>query len=130
MSEYRRAYLPGGTFFLTLVTYHRTPLFSDPENISRLRSCVAKTRTERPFEITGAVVLPDHIHFLWTLPPDDSDYSQRVSRMKILFTRSLRGRRSLPQNVSAPVANIEKVMCGSVGFGNIRLEMKLTWKSI
>jgi putative transposase len=101
MPEYRRAYLPGGTFFLTLVTYHRTPLFSEPENISRLRSCVAKTRTEMPFELTGAVVLPDHIHFLWTLPPDDSDYSQRVSRMKILFTRSLRGRRSLPENVSA-----------------------------
>ena len=101
MPEYRRAYVPGGTFFLTLVTYHRTPLFSDPENISRLRRAIAKTRTERPFEITGAVVLPEHIHFLWTLPPDDSDYSQRVSRMKILFTRSLRGRRSLPQNVSA-----------------------------
>ena len=101
MPEYRRAYLPGGTFFLTLVTYHRIPLFCDPENISRLRSCLAKTRTERPFEITGAVVLPDHIHFLWTLPPDDSNYSQRVSRMKILFTRSLRGRRSLPENVSA-----------------------------
>jgi putative transposase len=101
MPEYRRAYLPGGTFFLTLVTYHRTPLFSDPEKISRLRSCVAKTLRERPFEITGAVVLPDHIHFLWTLPPDDSDYSQRVSRIKILFTRSLRGRRSLPENVSA-----------------------------
>jgi putative transposase len=64
MPEYRRAYLPGGTFFLTLVTYHRTPLFSEPENISRLRSCVAKTRTEMPFELTGAVVLPDHIHFL------------------------------------------------------------------
>lgn len=101
MPEYRRAYLPGGTFFLTLVTYHRTPLFFEPENISRLRSCVAKTRTEMPFELTGAVVLPGHIHFLWTLPPDDSDYSQRVSRMKILFTRSLRGRRSLPENVSA-----------------------------
>lgn len=100
MPEYRRAYVPGGIFFLTLVTYHRTPLFSEPENISRLRLAIAKTRTEKPFEITGAVVLPDHIHFLWTLPPNDSAYSQRVSRMKILFTRSLRGRRSLPQNVS------------------------------
>lgn len=101
MPEYRRFYVPGGTFFLTLVTYKRIPLFSESENISRLRSAIAKTRIERPFEITGAVVLPDHIHFLWTLPPGDSDYSQRVSRLKILFTRSLRGRRTLPQNVSA-----------------------------
>ena len=99
MPEYRRAYVPGGSFFLTLVTYHRTPLFSDPENISHLRRAIAKTRTERPFEITGAVVLPDHIHFLWTLPPNDPDYSQRIARLKILFTRSLTGRRSLPQNL-------------------------------
>jgi len=52
MPEYRRAYVPGGSFFLTLVTYHRTPLFSDPENISHLRRAIAKTRTKRPFEIT------------------------------------------------------------------------------
>ena len=101
MSQYRRSYVPGGTFFLTLVTYYRTPLFSEPENICHLRTAVAKTRTEKPFEITGAVILPDHIHFLWTLPCGDADYSQRVSRLKVLFTRLVRGKRSLPQNVSA-----------------------------
>jgi putative transposase len=100
MPEYRRAYVPGGSFFLTLVTYQRTPLFSEPENISRLRHAIAKTRTERPFEITGAVVLPDHIHFLWTLPPGDSAYSLRVSRLKVLFTRSLRAKHSLSENIS------------------------------
>jgi putative transposase len=101
MPEYRRAYVPGGTFFLTLVTYHRTPLFSKPDNIARLRAAIAKTRREKPFEITGAVVLPDHLHFLWTLPPGDTAYSYRVSRLKVLFTHSLRGKKSLPQNVSA-----------------------------
>ncbi|WP_293111920.1 transposase [Moorena sp. SIO4G3] len=101
MPEYRRAYVPGGTFFLTLVTYHRTPLFSEPETIAYLRAALAKTRTERPFEISGAVVLPDHLHFLWTLPPGDTAYSYRVSRFKVLFTRSLRGKKFKPQNVSA-----------------------------
>ena len=101
MSQYRRSYLPGGTFFLTLVTYKRIPLFSDSENVSRLRVAIARTRTERPFEITAAVVLPDHLHFIWTLPPDDSNYSLRVSRLKVLFTRSLRGKWSLPVKVSA-----------------------------
>jgi putative transposase len=101
MPEYRRAYVPGGTFFLTLVTYQRIPLFSESENICRLRLAIAKTRTERPFKITGAVILPDHIHFLWTLPSDDTNYSYRVSRFKILFTRMIRGKPSLPQNVSA-----------------------------
>lgn len=49
MPQYRRSYVPGGTFFLTLVTYQRIPLFSNPENISRLRNAVAKMRTEKPF---------------------------------------------------------------------------------
>jgi putative transposase len=99
MPEYRRAYIPGGTLFLTLVTYQRQPIFSHPDNISRLLSAIAIARTEMPFEIT-AVVLPDHIHFIWMLPPSDSNYSRRVGRMKALFTQSLRGKKSLPQTVS------------------------------
>lgn len=51
MPEYRRAYLPGGTFFLTLVTYERYPIFSNIENISHLRSALAKVRSEMPFEM-------------------------------------------------------------------------------
>lgn len=100
MSQYRRSYVPGGTFFLTLVTYRRIPLFSDVGNISLLRKAMGKIRIEKPFEITAAVVLPDHLHFIWTLPEDDSNYSQRVSRLKVLFTRSLRGKRSLALDVS------------------------------
>ncbi|WP_228059143.1 REP-associated tyrosine transposase [Nostoc sp. LEGE 06077] len=101
MSQYRRSYVPGGVYFFTLVTYRRIHLFSNVENISLLRQAIAKMRKELPFEITAAVVLPDHLHFIWSLPPDDSNYSQRVSRFKVLFTRSLRGKRSLSQDVSA-----------------------------
>ena len=101
MPEYRRKYVPGGTFFFTIVTYHRQPLFADPENVSRLRTAVATIKSQMPFNILGAVILPDHIHFLWTLPPLDTAYSKRVGRIKILFTHSLRGRRALPQNVSS-----------------------------
>lgn len=100
MSEYRRVYVPGGTFFITLVIYQRKPLFSNIENISKLRCAVATVRSEMPFEIIGAVVLPDHIHFLWTLPADDQAYSKRVGRLKVLFTQSLRGKGALLQNIS------------------------------
>jgi putative transposase len=100
MPEYRRAYVPGGTFFFTLVTYQRQPLFEDPKNISRLRTAVATTKAEMPFEIVGAVVLPDHLHFLWTLPPKDSAYSRRLTRLKTLFTWSLRGRGVSLENIS------------------------------
>ena len=100
MPEYRRVYVPGGTFFITLVTYQRKPLFSNIENISKLRGAVATVRFQMPFEIIGAVVLPDHIHFLWTLPADDQAYSKRVGRLKVLFTHSLRGKGTLLQNIS------------------------------
>jgi putative transposase len=98
--EYRRAHLPGSTVFLTLITYRRDKLFSVPTNITRLRAVCSLTISERPFIIDAAVILPEHIHFLWTLPPDDSDYSYRVGRIKVLFTRALRGVNNLPENVS------------------------------
>ena len=60
MPEYRRMEAPGGTFFLTLVTYNRRPLFADPATVDLLRRVVAKVRSERAFGVMGAVVLPDH----------------------------------------------------------------------
>jgi putative transposase len=81
MPEYRRANIPGGSVFLTLVTYEREKLFSIPENIEKLREACSVTMMEKPFTIDAAVILPEHIHFLWTLPPDDRDYSYRVGRM-------------------------------------------------
>ena len=61
---------------------------------------MATLRTELPVEITAAVILPDHLHFLWTLPEGDSNYSKRVGRLKVLLTQSLRGKGALPQQVS------------------------------
>jgi putative transposase len=87
--EYRRANIPGSSIFLTFITYQRQPLFSSPENIDKLRQACALIMVEKPFTIDAAVILPEHIHFLWTLPPDDPDYSYRVGRMKVLFTRNV-----------------------------------------
>jgi len=101
MPNYRRAYIPGGTFFLTLVTHDRAPLFADSDNVAKLRAAVAATRAERAFEVVAALVLPDHAHFIWTLPPGDIDFSKRVGRVKVLCTRSLRGRGAIPQRLSA-----------------------------
>ncbi|HEY7088814.1 MAG TPA: transposase [Tepidisphaeraceae bacterium] len=91
MPDYRRAYQPGGTFFFTLVTNHRRPLFNDSANVERLRTALREVRQQWPFEPVAGVVLPDHLHFIWTLPPGESDYSKRIGRMKVLFTKSLIG---------------------------------------
>lgn len=91
MSNYRRYFVPGGSYFFTIVTQWRRPLFSAEQNVQRLRDALGEVRDEMPFEINAAVVLPDHIHFIWTLPPGDDDYSKRIGLMKVKFTKSLRG---------------------------------------
>jgi putative transposase len=120
MPNYRRVYLPGGTFFFTIVTEGRYPLFDADANVLLLRAAVAATREEKPFQIVAAVVLPDHLHFIWTLPDDDSDYSWRIGRMKALFTKSLKEvgptlRDSVPHVQSRDVVNHAS---GSGGSGN------------
>ena len=100
MPDYRRVYTPDGAVFLTLVTFNRRPIFAVPENVKRLRWAMATVKAEMPFDVTAAVILPDHMHFLWTLPPEDGNYSKRVGRLKVLFTQALRGKHALPQDVS------------------------------
>ena len=70
--------------------YQRRRLFDDIDNVQRLRAAVTTVLKEMPFEVVAAVVLPDHMHFLWTLPPGDDKYSKRIGRMKVEFTKSLK----------------------------------------
>jgi putative transposase len=75
--NYRRAFLPGGTFFFTVVTAERRPLFVDRTNVATLRSAFRQIQAQRPFTLEAAVILPDHLHCIWTLPPGDADFSTR-----------------------------------------------------
>lgn len=99
MSQYRRLYQKGGIVFLTIVTYNRKSIFNNPRNIDLLRKATATVKSEIPFDILGAVILPDHFHFLWQLPPDNVDYSKRVGRLKALFTKSLKKGNNLLQEI-------------------------------
>lgn len=65
MSNYRRAFLPGGVFFFTVVTHDRNPLFSCGERIEVLRMAFRKVKAVQPFDIDAMVVLPDHLHCIW-----------------------------------------------------------------
>jgi putative transposase len=86
MVRYRRNFVPGGTFFFTVtVADRRSSVLVD--HIVALRAAFRVTRSERPFAIDAIVVLPDHLHTIMTLPPDDSDLSGRWRRIKSLFTR-------------------------------------------
>ncbi len=89
MPEYRRADIPGGIYFLTLVTYQRHRWFVDASNVRYLKRAIREVRRAHPFGIWAGVILPDHIHFLWELPPADHDFSTRIGKIKVLFTKSL-----------------------------------------
>jgi len=89
MSNYRRVVCPGGSFFFTVVTHQRQKIFSSEENIEILRDAIKKVKNVRPFSIDAMVVLPDHLHCIWTLPEDDFDYSSRWREIKKLVSKKI-----------------------------------------
>ena len=88
MSDARRNQVPGGTYFFTVNLHdRRTNLLV--EHISAIRIAVRQTRAQHPFHIDAWVVLPEHMHCVWTLPEGDADYSKRWKTVKTLFSKSL-----------------------------------------
>jgi putative transposase len=85
MVRYRRNFLPGGTFFFTVTLSDRASS-ALVEQIDVLRTAFRTAQTERPFTIDAIVVLPDHLHTVMTMPPDDADFSGRWRRIKSMFT--------------------------------------------
>ena len=61
--EYRRLFLQGGTYFFTVVTYQRRPIFATPQAIDLLRDGFRYTLNRLPFTVVASVILPDHMQF-------------------------------------------------------------------
>ena len=88
MVQYRRNFVPGGTFFFT-VTLRDRRSSTLVEHIAELRAAFRKARRRRTFTIDAIVVLPDHLHAIFTLPPGDADFSARWRMIKGAFTAGL-----------------------------------------
>lgn len=86
--HYRRAVITGGTYFFTVNLANRSSHLLT-SHIHLLRDAVRKIQYAHPFKIVAMVVLPDHLHAIWTLPLDDSNYPMRWSLIKAGFSRSL-----------------------------------------
>jgi putative transposase len=86
--RYRRAKVKGGTYFFTLVTFNRVKTFTNPKNVDSLRSAFKDVMQKHPFKINAFVLLPDHLHCIWTLPQQDSDFSTRWRLIKSYFSRN------------------------------------------
>ena len=91
MSNYIRPKQRGATVFFT-VTFATRGTDILTREIEALRQAVRATRAERPFAIDAWVVLPDHMHCVWTLPQTDSDFSTKMGAIKARFTRAVAGR--------------------------------------
>ncbi len=87
MPEYRRNFVPGGTYFFTVVAHERRPILTTEIGRSCLRKAIADEKSQRPFDLMASVLLPDHLHAIWALSPGDSDFSTRWARIKSNFSR-------------------------------------------
>jgi len=88
VTRYLRNCVPGGTFFFTVVTERRRSFLTDRLARNCLREAIREERAARPFDLFAIVLLPDHLHTVWTLPEDDADFSLRWRRIKERFTRA------------------------------------------
>jgi putative transposase len=88
MSRYRRAKVAGGCYFFTVVTERRQRILTDEPVRVALRAAIEKVREKYPFNIDAWVLLPDHLHTIWTLPSMDSDFSLRWRLIKTHVTQS------------------------------------------
>ncbi|MGO8747873.1 MAG: REP-associated tyrosine transposase [Thermoguttaceae bacterium] len=87
MSDYRRWYVPGGTYFFTAVAHRRRRFLSDETPRGCLRDALETIRRKWPFTIVAICLLPDHLHTVWALPAGDAEYPVRWKRIKEEFTR-------------------------------------------
>jgi len=82
MPEYRRADTQGGTYFFTVNTDRRQPILTETTVRLALREGIMEARERFPFEILAWVLLPDHLHCIWTLPDGDADFAKRWGIIK------------------------------------------------
>jgi putative transposase len=112
MADYRRVRVEGGTYFFTLVTNRRRPLFLRAEARRALHRAMVGVRRSRPFTLDAAVILPDHLHLLITLPAGDADYATRIMLIKKRFSETAKAAAGLE---GAPVTRRAEAR-GEAGF--------------
>ena len=96
MSNYRRLYRGGGSYFFTHVTYQRYPWLCSDLGRQALREAITIIREKYPFAMDAFVLLPDHFHCILTLPEGDSDYAKWWRLIKLMVTKSCGQKLTLP----------------------------------
>ena len=88
MSNYRRYRISGGCYFFTVNLLERNKSLL-VDHVDLLRESVRHCKQKHPFYIDAWVVLPEHMHCIWTLPEGDADFSKRWKLIKAEFSKGL-----------------------------------------
>jgi len=97
MAIYRRSITPGATYFCTVVTYRRQLLLTAEPFYRALKLAFRQVMDAHPFTMDAIVLLPDHLHCIWTLPPQDADYARRWSLIKRHASQQTRHLTAMPE---------------------------------
>jgi putative transposase len=100
LPEYRRIKKAGGTYFFTVATQGRRPILTSPEVRQALREGISRVRQTMPFSIEAWVLLPDHLHAIWTLPEHDDRIAARWAVIKSCVTKRCKNLLGPEENVS------------------------------
>ena len=98
MTQYRRAFIPGATWFFTVNLAERKGNRLLVDEVDTLRSVFRAVQAVHSFRIDAAVILPDHLHCVWTLPSGDSDFSTRWGLIKGNFSRAIEKRERVSES--------------------------------
>lgn len=90
MATFRRSLTKGGTYFFTVTTDRRRPVLTQPAFYDALKHALIAVKRAHPFDIDAFVLLPDHLHCIWTLPDGDADYSMRWNIIKRMVSQATR----------------------------------------
>jgi putative transposase len=115
MVDYRRFQHPGATGFFTVNLAERRGNKRLTDHIGILREAFHRVKGQHPFTMDAVVVLPDHLHCIWTLPPGDSDFSTRWGLIKANFSRQI----DKGERFSRAARSEANAVYGNAGFGSI-----------
>lgn len=101
MPNYRRIAIAGRTYFFTQVTYQRRNWLCSEIARQTLRTAIDKVRVKYPFTIDALVLLPNHIHCIWTLPDGDTDYASRWRLIKTFVTKNCASQLKLDPTINS-----------------------------
>lgn len=88
MSDYRRWFVAGGSFFFTVVVNGRRRLFDNARAVTMLGNVLRDCHARWPVTVDAIVLLPDHLHTIWTMPSGDAQYPKRWGWIKKEFTKA------------------------------------------